>query len=118
MTDNVIQFPKGKFNAPPQSLEEMVDNIDRLRREHADEIVGSMIPQLVGVFMANGIDVDQHEYIKDVSMIVESSKALLYKYFNIEHPFHDMIENVFDFNYNEDETVAYTYTLPTDMEEE
>lgn len=118
MTNNVIQFPKAKYNTPPQSLEEMVADIDRIRHEHADEIITSMIPQLVGLFMANGIDVDQHEYIKDVSMIVESSKALLYKYFNIEHPFHEMIESVFEFNYNEDESVAYTYKLPTETEEE
>jgi hypothetical protein len=118
VTNNVIQFPKGKQHAPPQSLEEMVADIDRLRRDHADEITTSMIPQLVGLFMANGIDVDQHEYIKDVSMIVEATKSLLYKYMNIEHPFHDMIESVFEFSYNEDETVSYKYTLPTDMEEE
>ena len=52
MTDNVIQFPKGKLNTPPQSLEEMVADIDRLRRETADEIATSMIPQLIGIFMA------------------------------------------------------------------
>lgn len=118
MTDNVIQFPKSKYNTPPQSIEEMVADIDRLRREHADEIVTSMIPQLVGLFMANGVDVDQHEYIKDVSMIVESSKALMYKYFNIDHPFHEMIEQVFEFSYNDDDTVAYSYSLPAETEEE
>lgn len=118
MTNNVIQFPKAKSNTPPQTIEEMVADIDRLRRDHADEIVTSMIPNLIGMFMSNGVDVDQHEYIKDVSMIVESTKALLYKYFDIEHPFHDMIEQVFDFNYNDDDTVAYSYKLPTETEEE
>ena len=118
MTDNVIKFPKSKLNSPPQSLEEMVADIDRLRRETADEMATSMIPQFIGIFMANGIDVDQHEYIKDVSMIVESSKSLLYKYFNIEHPFHEMIESVFEFSYNDDETVSYKYTLPNETEEE
>lgn len=118
MTDNVIQFPKAKMNTPPQSIEEMVADIDRLRRETADEMATSMIPQLIGIFMANGVDIDQHEYIKDVSMIVESSKSLLYKYFNIEHPFHDMIESVFEFSYNDDETVAYSYKLPPETEEE
>jgi hypothetical protein len=118
VTDNVIQFPKSKLNTPPQSLEEMVADIDRLRRETADEIATSMIPQLIGIFMANGIDVDQTDYIKDVSMIVESTKSLLYKYFRIEHPFHDMIESVFEFSYNDDESVAYSYKLPTETEEE
>ena len=118
MTDNIIQFPKAKLNTPPQSLEEMVDSIEKLRRETADEIANSMIPQLIGIFMANGIDADQHEYIKDVSMIVESSKSLLYKYYNIEHPFHEMIESVFEFSYNDDDTVDYTYSLPTETEEE
>jgi hypothetical protein len=118
VTDNVIQFPKAKLNTPPQSLEEMVADIDRLRRDTADEIAGNMIPQIIGLFMANGIDVDQHEYIKDVSMIVESSKSLLYKYYNIEHPLHEMIESVFEFNYNDDDTVEYSYSLPTETEEE
>ena len=118
MTDNVIKFPKNKLNTPPQSIEEMVADIDRLRREAADEMMTSMIPQLVGIFMANGIDADNEAYIKDVSMIVESTKSLLYKYFNIEHPFHDMIELVFEFSYNDDDTVSYKYTLQTETEEE
>lgn len=118
MTDNVIQFPKGKLNTPPQSLEEMVADIDRMRRDTADEIANSMIPQIIGIFMANGIDADQHEYIKDVSMIVEASKSLLYKYYSIEHPFHEMVESVFEFSYNDDDTVAYSYSLPTETEEE
>ena len=118
MTDNVIQFPKGKFNTPPQSVEEMVADIDRMRREAADEMANSMVPQLIGIFMANGVDIDQHEYIKDVSMVVEASKSLLYKYFNIDHPFHEMVESVFDFSYNDDDTVAYSYSLPNETEEE
>jgi hypothetical protein len=118
VTDNVILFPKEKMNTPPQSLDDMIADMERLRLEHADEIASSMIPQLIGLFMANGIDVDQHEYIKDVSMIVESAKSLLYKYMNIDHPFHDMIESVFEFNYNDDDTVAYSYSLPTETEEE
>jgi hypothetical protein len=118
VTDNVIRFPKEKMNTPPQSLDDMIADMERMRHEHADEVASSMIPQLIGLFMANGIDVDQHEYIKDVSMIVESTKSLLYKYMNIEHPFHDMVESVFEFNYNDDETVSYKYTIPSDMEEE
>ena len=118
VTDNVIRFPKAKMNTPPQSLDDMIADMERMRLDHADEVASSMIPQLIGLFMANGIDVDQHEYIKDVSMIVESTKSLLYKYMNIEHPFHEMVESVFDFNYNEDDTVSYKYTLPSDMEEE
>jgi hypothetical protein len=118
VTGNVIQFPKGKLNTPPQSLEEMVDSIEKLRLETAEEIATSMIPQLLGIFASNGIDADQHEYIKDVSMIVESCKSLLYKYYNIDHPFHEMIESVFEFSYNDDDTVSYNYTLPTETEEE
>lgn len=118
MTDNVIQFPKSKLNTPPQTIEEMVADIDRLRRETADEISGNMIPQIIGMFMSQGVDIDQHEYIKDVSMIVESMKSLLYKYFSIEHPFHEMIESVFEFSYNDDDTVAYSYKLPPETEEE
>lgn len=118
MTDNVIKFPKSKLNTPPQSIEEMVADIDRLRRQNADEMTTSMIPQLVGIFMTNGIDADKEEYIKDVCMIVESTKSLLYKYFDIDHPFHEMIESVFEFSYNDDNTVSYEYVLPTETEEE
>jgi maltose-binding protein MalE len=118
VTDNVIRFPKEKMNTPPQSLDDIIADMERMRHEHADEVASSMIPQLIGLFMANGIDVDQHEYIKDVSMIVESTKSLLYKYMNIEHPFHNMVESVFEFNYNDDDTVAYSYSLPTEPEEE
>ncbi len=118
MTGNVIQFPKNKLNTPPQSVEEMVADIDRMRREAADVMATDMIPQLISIFMSNGIDADQHEYIKDVSMIVEATKSLLYKYYNIDHPFHKMIDTLFEFSYNDDDTVEYSYSMPTETEEE
>ena len=118
MTGKIILFPKGKFNTPPQSVEEMVADIERLRQDAADDVATIMIPQIISIFMSNGIDADQHKYIKDVSMIVECCKSLLYKYYEIDHPFHEMIESVFEFSYNDDDTVAYSYSLPTETEEE
>jgi len=49
---------------------------------------------------------------------VEATKSLLYKYYNIDHPFHKMIDTLFEFSYNDDDTVEYSYSMPTETEEE
>ena len=112
MTDNVIVFPGFKRDAAPQNLEEIVDKVTQTRKEHVDMVMNDMIPEIIHIFGAYGINITDDKYVKDVAMIMESTKSMLHRQYNLEHPFHKMVDSVFEFNYNEDNTIAYTYTLP------
>jgi len=113
MTDNVILFPGVKRDeAPPQNLDEIHDKVTQTRKEHVAGVMNDMIPDIINMFGAYGVDINDDKYIKDVALVMEGIKALLHRQYNLEHPFHNMSDNIFEFRYNEDSTIEYTYTLP------
>lgn len=112
MTDNVILFPGMKRDSAPQNMEEILDKVTQTRKEHVTMVMNDMIPEIIHMFGAYGVDINDDKYVKDVAMIMESTKSLLHRQYNLEHPFHKMVDNIFEFSYNEDSTIAYTYTLP------
>lgn len=112
MTDNVILFPGMKRDTAPQNMEEILDKVTQTRKDHVNMVLNDMIPEIIHMFGAYGVDINDDKYVKDVAMIMESTKSLLHRQYNLEHPFHKMVDNIFEFSYNEDSTIAYTYTLP------
>lgn len=117
MTDNVILFPGFKRESPPQTLEEITDRVTQTRKDHVEGVAGELIPDLIHMFGSYGLDVTSDEYIRDVAMIMESIKSMISRQYHLEHPFHSMVDSIFDFSYNEDNTVAYTYNFPNKDEE-
>lgn len=119
MNDNVILFPGMKnVNAAPQSIDEIVDKVTQTRQDHVDLVMVNITSELVNVFASNGIDIYDDKYLKDVAMVIESTKSLMYRQYDLEHTFHEMVDNIFEFDYNEDDSVSYRYTLPTTNEDE
>jgi hypothetical protein len=117
VTDNVVLFPGFKRESPPQTVEEIVDKVTQTRKEHVEGVMADLIPEFIHLFGSYGLDVSSDEYIKDVAMIMESVKSMISRQYNLDHPFHKMVDNIFDFSYNEDNTVAYTYKFPNTDEE-
>lgn len=117
MTDNVIAFPGFKRDSAPQSVEEIVDRVTQTRKDHIEMIMNDVIPDLIHMFGSYGIDINSDESVKDVAMIMESVKSMVSRQYRLPHPFHEMVDNIFDFSYNEDSTIAYTYKFPTKDEE-
>lgn len=117
MTDNVILFPGFKReDAPPQNLDEIHDKVTQTRKEHVAGVMNDMIPDIINMFGAYGVDINDDKYVKDVALVMEGIKSLLHRQYNLEHPFHNMVDNIFEFRYNEDSTIEYTYTLPEEEE--
>jgi len=113
---NVIQFPRSKTGGPPESMDELLDNITTIRRKQIDVIMEEMVPDLISLFESNGVDINQDDYVKDTAMVIEAMKSALYRYYGIVHPFHSTMENLFDFTVNEDGTIGYVYTVEEDAE--
>jgi hypothetical protein len=113
MTDNVIVFPGLKRDdAPPQNLDEIHDKVTQTRRDHVTAVMNDMIPDIINMFGAYGVDINDDKYVKDVALVMEGIKALLHRQYNLEHPFHNMSDTIFEFRYNEDNSIEYTYNLP------
>ena len=114
--NNVIPFPKQK-NGPPD-MEEMIETITNNRIEQIGMLMGEMVYDMIALYENNGIMIDQEEYMKDVAMIVESMKSALHKYFGVTHPFHELVDNIFEVKVKEDGPVEYTYDLSKKEDEE
>ena len=118
MSDNIILFPGiKKYDTTPQSVEEIVDKVTQTRKDHVDMVMNDVIPEMIHVFGSYGIDIQDDKYVKDVAMIIESIKSLLSRQYKLDHPFHEMVDNIFQFSYNEDNSIAYSYVFPTKEEE-
>lgn len=108
---NVVQFPVERLNVPPQSIEEMQDSISIMRKEHVDNLMDMMIPSVLTLFETNGMDVENEIYVKDSALVIEAIKALMYKYYNLEHPLNFIAETCFDVRMNSDESISYNYDI-------
>lgn len=118
---NVILFPKSKSGGPPETMDELLENITSNRKEQIEVLMQELVPDLMSMLESYGIDLNQNEYIKDTAMVVETLSSALHRYFGIPHQFHDLINNSFTFTVNADNTINYEYsglTLDETTEEE
>lgn len=103
-TNNIIPFPKSNRVIPPQTtkeLEESFNNsISDIKIEHINESLYVLLPKLFqNIDMAGGCipqdDNDISHEIKDINLIVESVRSLLYKRYELSHPFHKLADETF-----------------------
>lgn len=118
MTDNVIPFPRAHRSAPPQSLEEVKENVERVRAELADGALSSAMIALFEALAQEGIDITGDDVHGCNALICESIRAAVFKALTLKHPFHSMVEQMIHFNFDEDGVFAYTYRVPTHFEQE
>jgi len=118
MSDNVIQFPRGRGLAPPQSIEEVQENVGRVRAELADGAIASGMMALFEALAHEGIDITAEEIHTCNALICESIRAAVYKALTLNHPFHIMVEQMIDFEYDDEGMVIYRYRIPTSYEQE
>jgi hypothetical protein len=102
--DNIIPFPKNKIVAEhPRSVEEIDDRMLNLKNEHVNETLATVIPMLfswleVGGFDFSMLEEDQNmidPFVKDGAFVVESVRSLLFKYYDMNHPFQKIADTVF-----------------------
>lgn len=104
MTDNVIVFPKGKKNTPPQSIEEVHESMEAVRKEHVEFLVDECCSFVFGRLMDEGFDLGDDKILHETMLVVESLKAALYACSGINHPLHNIARQVFAFEETETET--------------
>lgn len=86
---NVIAFPRKNINtAALKSLEEIRADSIKNKMEYVDELTDDLLSEMFLKLNMSGIDIDITEvkYLKDVGLVVESVKSLVFKSMNIDHP--------------------------------
>lgn len=107
MSDNVVVFPKERKNAPPQSLEEMHESIEALRKERIELTIDTVVPNLFMSLLQEGFDLSlTEEGVKDSALIIETVKSALYRSMDFKHGLQAISDKLFVIKENEDGTTV------------
>ena len=105
--DNVILFPKEKFNSPPQTLEEVKNNVVNNQQTIAIDLAYSIVTDALLHMSHAGFHPFKYlESSHDMMFCLESIKAMILRTCNIEHPFHEIAEETIEIE-NPEEVMQY-----------
>lgn len=97
-SNNVIQFPV--INNNIVNHEDIDNNMLLIKLNHINETLSVVLPLIFNNLELAGFQLDpsvesENINIKDGTLIVESIRSLLCKYYGLYHPFQDIAENIF-----------------------
>lgn len=123
MDDNVIEFPKNKIVSQRVDISEetVKQNLDDIKHTHIQETISVIAPMLFQQLAIAGFDLMDDEdvgSIKDGAFIVEALRSILFKYYDLDHPFQKISENVFEIKENGLLTIKDTLDLVLKIDEE
>lgn len=97
--NNIILFPKSKRNSHPQTLEELNQAVEGIKKQVAeiiiDESIGTLFKGLAN-YKVIVKEKDGNAFMKDISLIVESIRAAVYRSLEFSHPLHTISADMFD----------------------
>lgn len=123
--NNVVIFPgnkNGKFQyIPPKDVEEIKENIEKVRVEQVEETAQFLLEILQENIKATGFEFDflnDKLARKEMALIVEGIRGLLYHHYHIEHPAHVIAEEFFEADDNGSVTYKLEKPEKSDLEQD
>ena len=105
---NVVQFPKEKRGSPPQSMNEVHDNLENVRHVHVDETMAIIAEVIFDNLSLSGFNFtpEDETYVKDVALAFEAITSMLYKYHSMDYPLQIVADQLFTLQ--DDGTVIFS----------
>lgn len=93
---NVIPFPRElSKESNPITEAEYAQVIGKMRESLADDVTEQMMQNNINMLYLHGMFGDLDELnVKDAIFLEETIRAIIYRYKNIEHPFHEVISDI------------------------
>ena len=96
---NVIPFPKNriveKSTTGPKKDQKFLDEMHKQQtKEFVESSVDDISMKLLKDFYNMGIKTDRGEFTKDLAMLVDTMRGLIYRDFNMKHPSQVMAEKM------------------------
>lgn len=102
-SNNVLQFPNMyTFNDDdpiPPSVEEVAARILSLKQNHITETSSFIIGSVIENLYVSGFDFNfagSDKCVKEIALVSEALKSLLYKHYNISHPLQNIADELFE----------------------
>lgn len=124
MSSNIINFPKEKIiqkGTPPENINEIKLSVDGVKHTHIQETITVIAPMLFQQLSIAGFDLMDDEdvnSVKDGAFLIESLRSILFKYYDLEHPFQKISDNVFKVEENGLLSIVDTLELVLKIDEE
>lgn len=96
--NNVIQFPtqpRSRFPDPKDETE-VKQRVAKLHFMHCEEAISGLTPYVMERILNTGFMINTPEYLKDIALIIESMRAIMYKYHGFGHPLQQVADDAFD----------------------
>tara|TARA_X000000368_G_scaffold332954_1_gene270192 strand:+ start:12365 stop:12853 length:489 start_codon:yes stop_codon:yes gene_type:complete len=119
--DNIIQFPTNKIvrhNNSPLTEHQKVQNKlnEQLKKvqtkQYIEHQVDDIVMNLINSFLDMAIKTDKVTFTKDLAMVVDAMRGLIYRDFGIRHTSHSLIDKIVDVkqmkNGNRTATIDYS----------
>ena len=106
--DNVIAFPTNrivekKTAGPKKEDQKFLDQMHKQQtKEFVETSVDDMSMSLLKSFYNLGIKTERGEFTKDLAMLVDTMRGLIYRDFNMKHPSQVLSENMVELKLNKD----------------
>ena len=106
--DNVIAFPTNrivekKTAGPKKEDQKFLDQMHKQQtKEFVETSVDDMSMSLLKSFYNLGIKTERGEFTKDLAMLVDTMRGLIYRDFNMKHPSQVLAETMVELKLNKD----------------
>ena len=94
---NIVLFPKEKKGSPPQTMDEVHDNLENVRHVHVDETLIMLAEVIFDHLSLSGFNFtpEDETYVKDVALAFEALTSMLYKYHSMDYPLQIVADQLF-----------------------
>ena len=106
--ENVIPFPSNRIvekstAGPKKKDQKFLDEMHKQQtKEFVETSVDDMSLSLLKSFYNMGIKTERGEFTKDLAMLVDTMRGLIYRDFNMKHPSQVLSENMVELKINKD----------------
>lgn len=91
---NILEFPKNKIiRDVPVNVEVIEKAKEKAIASFADQVVGSIVENLLEQLDSVGVDTSNDEFFKDFSLTIDSVRSTVYRHFKMTHHLHELIDN-------------------------
>lgn len=91
---NIVIFPKQKLNCPPQTLEEMIEDIEMVRSEKVEYIIDDLVSDIFNLCSFEGFHLQADDTHIHTVFFIEALKSALYSSVDMYHPLQEIAEQV------------------------
>ena len=96
MTGKVLSFPDGK-EVPVDKTTTRETIADHQTKKFADSLADDLVIQMVAAMQQDGLNIGKASGTKtflDVGIFLEALRALIYREFDLNHPFHNVTDKM------------------------